>query len=144
MTATCEVCREKPASVRDFALRAGRWVQADVCDACARKQRRTPYAILGVAAAATALLGGAAIALEAVNRRNNPNPEGARPPQPLSDLGRVFLPGATTLAQYSRDLTDAAKRSELDPVIGRDEEVERVLSILARRSKNNPVLIGEP
>ena len=51
---------------------------------------------------------------------------------------------ATTLAQYSRDLTEAARQNELDPVIGRDDEVERVVSILARRSKNNPVLIGEP
>ncbi|MEA2688400.1 MAG: hypothetical protein QOD51_1007, partial [Candidatus Eremiobacteraeota bacterium] len=41
MTATCEVCREKPARVRDFALRAGRWVEAEVCEECARKRRRT-------------------------------------------------------------------------------------------------------
>src|ERR1700736_5624831 len=149
MTATCEVCRAKPASVRDLALRSGRWVEAEVCEECARKRRRAPYAILGIAAAAAALFGGAAVAIDAVNRRNNP--EGSEHPapapqssQPFGDLGRVFRPGATTLAQYSRDLTEAAKKNELDPVIGRDEEVERVVSILARRSKNNPVLIGEP
>src|SRR5271155_2514839 len=48
------------------------------------------------------------------------------------------------LAQYSRDLTEQARRGQLDPVIGRDEEIRRVMQILARRTKNNPVLIGEP
>jgi len=48
------------------------------------------------------------------------------------------------LEQYARDLTDLARRGKLDPVIGRDEEIRRVMHILARRTKNNPVLIGEP
>jgi ATP-dependent Clp protease ATP-binding subunit ClpB len=48
------------------------------------------------------------------------------------------------LEKYARDLTDAARKSKLDPVIGRDEEIRRVMQILARRTKNNPVLIGEP
>jgi ATP-dependent Clp protease ATP-binding subunit ClpB len=48
------------------------------------------------------------------------------------------------LDQYARDLTEAARRGKLDPVIGRDEEIRRVMQILARRTKNNPVLIGEP
>jgi ATP-dependent Clp protease ATP-binding subunit ClpB len=46
--------------------------------------------------------------------------------------------------QYGRDLTEMARRGKLDPVIGRDEEIRRVMQILARRTKNNPVLIGEP
>jgi ATP-dependent Clp protease ATP-binding subunit ClpB len=48
------------------------------------------------------------------------------------------------LARYSRDLTDLARKSKLDPVIGRDEEIRRVIQVLSRRTKNNPVLIGEP
>jgi ATP-dependent Clp protease ATP-binding subunit ClpB len=48
------------------------------------------------------------------------------------------------LQRYSRDLTDAARKGKLDPVIGRDEEIRRVIQILSRRTKNNPVLIGEP
>ena len=48
------------------------------------------------------------------------------------------------LEKYARDLTELARRSKLDPVIGRDEEIRRVTQILARRTKNNPVLIGEP
>lgn len=48
------------------------------------------------------------------------------------------------LEQYGRNLTDLARRGKLDPVIGRDEEIRRVIQILSRRTKNNPVLIGDP
>ena len=48
------------------------------------------------------------------------------------------------LEKYGRDLTDAAESGKLDPVIGRDEEIRRVMQVLSRRTKNNPVLIGEP
>ncbi len=48
------------------------------------------------------------------------------------------------LEKYGRDLTEAARRGELDPVIGRDDEIRRVIRVLSRRTKNNPVLIGEP
>jgi len=48
------------------------------------------------------------------------------------------------LEKYSRDLTELAKRGKLDPVIGRDDEIRRTIQVLARRTKNNPVLIGEP
>ena len=48
------------------------------------------------------------------------------------------------LKKYTRDLTEAAKEGKLDPVIGRDEEIRRTIQVLARRTKNNPVLIGEP
>ena len=49
-----------------------------------------------------------------------------------------------TLSQYGRDLTQSALDGEIDPVIGRDKEIERIIQILSRRTKNNPVLIGEP
>ena len=48
------------------------------------------------------------------------------------------------LSKYATDLTDAARQGKLDPVIGRDDEIRRVLQILSRRTKNNPILIGEP
>jgi ATP-dependent Clp protease ATP-binding subunit ClpB len=48
------------------------------------------------------------------------------------------------LKKYTRDLTDSARDGKLDPVIGRDEEIRRVIQVLSRRTKNNPVLIGEP
>ena len=145
MTATCEVCRAKPAATRDLALRGGRWVPAELCEGCVKRRRRTPLAVLGAAAAAAALVGGVAIAFDTYGRRQQPGGDPPPPASPpLGGFGRVFSVGGSTLAQYSRDLTEAAKKGELDPVIGRDDEVERVVSILARRSKNNPVLIGEP
>ncbi|WP_395682744.1 Clp protease N-terminal domain-containing protein, partial [Inquilinus sp.] len=57
-------------------------------------------------------------------------------------------PGAESqyeaLKKYARDLTEAARSGKLDPVIGRDEEIRRTIQVLSRRTKNNPVLIGEP
>lgn len=52
--------------------------------------------------------------------------------------------GYDALSKYARDLTEAAKDGKLDPVIGRDEEIRRTIQVLSRRTKNNPVLIGEP
>ena len=52
--------------------------------------------------------------------------------------------GGKTLGEFTRDLTAAARSGKLDPVIGRDQEIQRVIQILSRRTKNNPVLIGEP
>ena len=52
--------------------------------------------------------------------------------------------GYDALKKYTRDLTESAREGKLDPVIGRDEEIRRVIQVLSRRTKNNPVLIGEP
>ncbi|OYD82185.1 ATP-dependent chaperone ClpB [Azospirillum brasilense] len=52
--------------------------------------------------------------------------------------------GYDALKKYTRDLTESAREGKLDPVIGRDEEIRRTIQVLARRTKNNPVLIGEP
>src|SRR6516164_5824221 len=62
-------------------------------------------------------------------------------------LARVFETAekaADALKKYARDLTQAARDGKLDPVIGRDEEIRRTVQVLSRRTKNNPVLIGEP
>lgn len=64
--------------------------------------------------------------------------------QDLTKRGSGNAPGTATLDQYSRDLTQLAKDGMLDPVIGRDDEIKRVIEILSRRTKNNPCLIGEP
>jgi ATP-dependent Clp protease ATP-binding subunit ClpC len=69
-------------------------------------------------------------------------PQAQRAPQPGAPRPRpAKTPG---LEQYGRDLTDLARQGKLDPVIGREKEIERVIQILSRRTKNNPVLIGEP
>ncbi|MFF5496657.1 ATP-dependent Clp protease ATP-binding subunit [Streptomyces aquilus] len=70
------------------------------------------------------------------------------PPEAAPDAGpvRTDAPrdtGTPTLDKYSRDLTDLARRGGIDPVIGRDEEIEQTIEVLSRRGKNNPVLIGD-
>ena len=52
--------------------------------------------------------------------------------------------GYDALKKYARDLTEAAEQGKIDPIIGRDEEIRRAMQVLSRRTKNNPVLIGEP
>ena len=52
--------------------------------------------------------------------------------------------GSMVLDQFGRNLTQLARETKLDPVIGREKEIERVMQVLSRRTKNNPVLIGEP
>ncbi|MDD3925959.1 MAG: ATP-dependent chaperone ClpB [bacterium] len=66
--------------------------------------------------------------IRGTQRVTDPNPEGKY----------------QALEKFSRDLTEAARQGKLDPVIGRDEEIRRVIQVLSRRTKNNPVLIGEP
>ena len=63
---------------------------------------------------------------------------------PTEESGKAEESDTPMLDAYARDLTRAAKNGELDPVIGRAKEIERIVQILSRRTKNNPVLIGEP
>jgi len=72
--------------------------------------------------------------------------EGAtdQPASPVPARAESRSNGSPTLDQFGFNLTEAAKRHELDPVCGRAGEIERVIQVLARRSKNNPILIGEP
>ncbi len=126
---TCDSCGKQPAVIVDGEKR--------LCAACARRNAALP--LLGAALAATGLLAGSAILAERLRR------EGPSGISPMDEFTRRLRGANTpTLATFSRDLTDLAREGNLDPVIGRDGEIERVVSILARRSKNNPVLVGEP
>lgn len=69
---------------------------------------------------------------------------GGQPPSAGQAPGRGKEGAAQTLDQFGRDLTVLAGEDKLDPVVGRDKEIERVIQVLSRRTKNNPVLIGEP
>lgn len=141
MGVMCETCGLRPATVRDFTLRSGTWVEAEVCDPCARRRRTAIVPLVGSALAAVALAVGTTFAIDRWQRG-----ERELPSSDPRDWAKRLRPGTgtPTLAAYSRDLTAAARAGELDPVVGRDVEIERVVAILARRSKNNPVLVGEP
>lgn len=65
-------------------------------------------------------------------------------PRQTASVGKTKKTDTKTLDQFSRDLTEMARSGALDPVIGRENEIQRIIQILSRRTKNNPVLIGEP
>ncbi len=84
------------------------------------------------------VLGGAGVTPQALNRAINDLRKGRTADSASAEQAY------DALKKYTRDLTQAARDAKLDPVIGRDEEIRRCIQVLARRTKNNPVLIGEP
>jgi ATP-dependent Clp protease ATP-binding subunit ClpC len=114
-------------------------VEAEVCEPCARRRKTAVFPLVGSALAAVALAVGTTFAIDRLQRNEREMP--AADPREWAKRLRSSTP---TLSSFSRDLTAAARAGELDPVVGRDAEIERVVAILSRRSKNNPVLIGEP
>src|SRR3984957_13729755 len=130
MNRDCELCAERP-SVTTLGGRR-------LCSICAQKRTMAgALPFVGAALAAAGLIAGRALLAEKLQGSS-----GAA--SPFEGLGKRLRGGTPTLAAYSRDLTELARQGKLDPVIGRDREIERVTSILARRSKNNPCLVGEP
>jgi ATP-dependent Clp protease ATP-binding subunit ClpC len=130
MVRDCEICAQRPASLSHGGRR--------LCIMCAQKRTAaSALPFLGAAVAAAGLIAGTALLAERMRQQ-----EGGE--SPLDSLGKRFRAGTPTLAAFSRDLTELARLGKLDPVIGRDDEIERIVSILARRSKNNPCLVGEP
>ena len=136
MTITCESCGQRPATVWDAETGRLRY-----CALCSARRQATKAALpyLGAALTAAALVAGGALLVEKLGEQ-----QGERGSNPIEDFTRKLRGVTPTLAAFSRDLTELARSGKLDPVIGREQEVERVVSILARRSKNNPVLVGEP
>ncbi len=130
MDRTCESC----GATRAAAFYGGH----RLCASCAQKRTLTSaLPFVGAALAAAGLIAGSALLAEKL--------QGEGRVSPLDELGKRFRgAGTPTLAAFSRDLTELAREGKLDPVIGRDREIDRILSILARRSKNNPCLVGEP
>jgi ATP-dependent Clp protease ATP-binding subunit ClpC len=114
-------------------------VEAEVCETCARRRKTAVFPLVGSALAAVALAVGTTFAIDRLQRNEREMP--AADPREWAKRLRSSTP---TLSSFSRDLTAAARAGELDPVVGRDAEIERVVAILSRRSKNNPVLVGEP
>jgi ATP-dependent Clp protease ATP-binding subunit ClpC len=134
MKTTCAACGLRPA----VSFAGKDWL----CTPCAQKRSVTAaLPFLGAALVAAGLVAGGALLLDKMKENENGSGRGQ---SPLEDLTRHFRSGTPTLQNYSRDLTDLARAGKLDPVVGRDDEIERVISILARKSKNNPVLVGEP
>ncbi|MGH7738128.1 MAG: ATP-dependent Clp protease ATP-binding subunit [Candidatus Tyrphobacter sp.] len=125
----CESCGVRPATALDGEKR--------LCGHCSRRNAALP--LLGASLAAVGLLAASAVVADRLRREGPPGLS------PIDEFTRRLRGANTpTLASFSRDLTELAREGKLDPVVGRSEEIERVVAILARRSKNNPVLVGEP
>jgi ATP-dependent Clp protease ATP-binding subunit ClpC len=129
MSRFCDACGTRPATTS----LGGR----SLCVTCAQRRTMTgALPFVGAALAAAGVIAGSALLAERL--------QGEGRQSPLDELGKRLRGGTPTLAAFSRDLTQLAKEGKLDPVIGRDREIDRIVSILARRSKNNPCLVGEP
>jgi ATP-dependent Clp protease ATP-binding subunit ClpC len=138
----CERCGKRPASGVLPGFKEGRFTNVSMCDQCMEAQSKSNLAFAGGAALAALALGiGAVVLGERISRpRDDAPPAAPMPPRSpvFSGAGRT-----PTLNSFSRDLSRQAAEGRLDPVVGRDVEIERVVRILARRTKNNPVLIGD-
>ena len=124
---TLEVIRsaEDEAKTAQGRLRLGRALRARDGAARPRRRRRSSSARAGSTTKAALQ---ALASVRGSQRVTDKDPEGK----------------FQALEKYCRDLTEAARKGKIDPVIGRDEEIRRVMQVLSRRTKNNPVLIGEP
>ena len=81
---------------------------------------------------------------EIMERIDHPHPEGDGPENEPAQPGSRKESGMPLIRKYGRDLNKMAKEDRMDPVIGREKEIQRVIQILSRRTKNNPILLGEP
>jgi ATP-dependent Clp protease ATP-binding subunit ClpC len=142
----CERCGRNPASGKDVILTRGRFVVASLCSECLSLQARNRVIAGGAAALAALAAGVGAVIISERMRSGKPPPTlpaGGHPSVRTNTPTMAARHKTPFLNSLSRDLTQLALEGRLDPVIGRDEEIERIVRILARRTKNNPVLIGE-
>ncbi|WP_226672751.1 ATP-dependent Clp protease ATP-binding subunit [Rossellomorea aquimaris] len=131
----CQVCQHNQASVEVYTQVNGKKSSMKMCSACFQKQQ-TPSGMSGGFPFDELFKG--------ISMGGNQNEGFQNHHQQATPETRGGHGGNGILDQFGRNVTGAAKAGLIDPVIGRDKEVNRVIEILNRRNKNNPVLIGEP
>jgi ATP-dependent Clp protease ATP-binding subunit ClpE len=132
----CQVCQQNQATVEVFKRVNNHKTRIHMCSSCFQQQQSKMPSGLNGGFPFDELFKG-------MNTGGHqPQAFGAQPHAPETQSGGNG--GNGILDQFGRNVTNAAKAGLIDPVIGRDKEVERVIEILNRRNKNNPVLIGEP
>lgn len=142
----CQNCHQRPASIHLFTKVNGQSREIDLCQQC-YQELRNQQGNLENMNNNNEFFGDFDDLFNALNgnnnnaaNRNNMNEDGPKMQMGGGNGGRG---GKSLLDQYGTDLTALAKKGKIDPVIGRDKEIARVIEILNRRTKNNPVLIGE-
>lgn len=146
----CQNCQENEATIHLYATSNGQRKQLDFCQSCYQQLKNNPQASLQNALGQDPY-GFQSIedflrALSASATQQQAQQENRRAQQAKQQAGQRGNGGNNggLLAEYGVNLTEAARNGQFDPVIGRDAEIERVIEILNRRTKNNPVLTGEP
>ena len=129
----CEKCHENQANVQVHLNMNGQQHDVKLCSTCYKEERNKLGAAMESMDTGKFQFGGFSNSFNPFNDSNIS--------QPLQDQENK---DTGLLEEYGHNLTDAAKAGLIDPVIGRNEEIKRVIEVLNRRNKNNPVLIGEP
>ena len=142
----CQNCHKRPASIHLFTKVNGQSREIDLCQQC-YQELRNQQGNLENMNNNNEFFGDFDDLFNALNGNNNNaanNMNGNNPRMQIGGgNGNGNQGGKSLLDQYGTDLTALAKKGKIDPVIGRDKEIARVIEILNRRTKNNPVLIGE-
>ncbi|MES1040107.1 ATP-dependent Clp protease ATP-binding subunit [Peribacillus simplex] len=129
----CEKCHVNQANIQVHLNMNGQEHDVKLCSTCYKEERNKLGAAMGGMDIGKFQFNGSPNSFNPFNNNGVPKPDSAEHGE---DGG--------LLEEYGRNLTDAAKAGLIDPVIGRNEEIKRVIEVLNRRNKNNPVLIGEP
>ena len=142
----CDNCDERPASIHLYTNVNGQDREISLCQQCYQELKNQQGQINNMNNN-NAFFGDFDDLLNALNNSNNEQ-NNSQERDPRMQMGGGRRGGnnggqKSLLDQYGTDLTDLAKKGKIDPVIGRDKEIARVIEILNRRTKNNPVLIGE-
>ena len=142
----CDNCHERPASIHLYTNVNGQDREISLCQQCYQELKNQQGQINSMNNN-NAFFGDFDDLLNALNNSNNEQ-NNSQERDPRMQMGGGRRGGNNSgqkslLDQYGTDLTDLAKKGKIDPVIGRDKEIARVIEILNRRTKNNPVLIGE-
>ena len=145
----CQNCHERPASIHLFTKVNGQSREINLCQHCYQELRNQQGNLENMNNDNNEFFGDFDDLFNALNGNNNnaANNNNMRNNDPRMQMGggngNGGQGGRSLLVQYGTDLTALAKKGKIDPVIGRDKEIARVIEILNRRTKNNPVLIGE-
>ncbi|MDB6229680.1 ATP-dependent Clp protease ATP-binding subunit [Lactobacillus amylovorus] len=140
----CQNCHERPASIHLFTKVNGQSREINLCQHCYQELRNQQGNLENMNNDNNEFFGDFDDLFNALNGNNNNNMGNNDPRMQMGGgNGNGGQGGRSLLDQYGTDLTALAKKGKIDPVIGRDKEIARVIEILNRRTKNNPVLIGE-
>lgn len=137
----CQLCKEKSANIQLSMIINGQRKDMKLCNECYEKEKKAMGAGMGSNMNAN-MNGFPNFPFEDIFFTNNPS-EGQNGNEQHTSPNRRKASQNSFIEQFGRNLTQSAKSDLIDPVIGRDEEIKRVIEILNRRNKNNPVLIGE-